>query len=89
MIPAGYMAKKLVAKPDQWVSLKHVSEIYSISGCISPAFPAEDHIEKLNAFWFTDSPDLIKQTPQENAIEQTNFQIFYYEIYEFEIQRHS
>jgi hypothetical protein len=37
MVPAGYMAKRVVARPD-WLPADSVSSIYSVSGCVSHDF---------------------------------------------------
>jgi len=37
MVPAGYMAKRVVARPD-WLPAERVSSIYSVSGCVSENF---------------------------------------------------
>ena len=37
MIPAGYMAKNVVSKPD-WLKANGVEDLYSVSGCISKDF---------------------------------------------------
>jgi len=44
MVPAGGMAKRVVARPD-WLHAERVSSIYSVSGCIS-----EDFADYIN-FW--------------------------------------
>jgi hypothetical protein len=40
MIPAGYMAKRVVVLPE-WLPADRVSSIYSVSGCISQNFAAD------------------------------------------------
>ena len=37
MVPAGYMAKRVVGRPD-WLTTERVSGIYSVSGCVSENF---------------------------------------------------
>jgi hypothetical protein len=37
MIPTGYMAKRVVSKPD-WLNANGVEDIYSVSRCLSKGF---------------------------------------------------
>jgi len=59
MIPAGYMAKTIASQPEG-LSLDHVGDIYSVSGCISSFFT--DYIDywKHNGYWFFDSIDVLQ-----------------------------
>ena len=57
MFPAGYMAKRVAARPD-WLPAARVSSIYSVSGCISKDFTDYIKFWKHNGYWLFDSPDL-------------------------------
>lgn len=56
MIPAGYMAKRVVRKPD-WLTTNRVEDIYSVSGCISKDFADYITFWKHNGYWLFDSSD--------------------------------
>src|ERR1700722_11590229 len=83
MIPAGYMAKRVCAKPD-WLPANQVSDIYSVSGCVSGTF--DDYIDywKHNGFWLFDSPKIIQNIAPENSTDLAGTTLFYYEVYEKE-----
>jgi hypothetical protein len=83
MIPAGYMAKRVIKKPD-WLRTTQVIDIYSISGCMCEDFA--DYIEywKHNGFWLFDSPEVIKAVAQENSIDLAGTSLFFYEVHEME-----
>jgi hypothetical protein len=80
MLPAGYMAKRVVRKPD-WLKASGVEDIYSVSGCISKGFA--DHITfwKHNGYWLFDSPEVIEQVAREQSIDLAGTTMFYYEVY--------
>lgn len=59
MIPAGYMAKKVVNKPD-WLKANGVDDINSVSGCLSKDFADYITFWKHNGYWFFDLPELIE-----------------------------
>jgi hypothetical protein len=50
MTPAGYLAKRVCMKPD-WLRAPQVTDIYSVSGCVSEVF--DDYVDywKHNGFW--------------------------------------
>jgi len=50
MIPAGYMAKMVVGKPD-WVTAGNVLDIYSISNHASRDFADYINFWKHNGYW--------------------------------------
>jgi hypothetical protein len=83
MIPAGYMAKRIMNRPEGYLSIDIV-DIYSVSGCISEDFA--DYVEfwKHNGYWFFDSPKIIQEIAKEHAIDLTGTKLFYYEVYNLE-----
>jgi len=83
MIPVGYMAKKIVAKPS-WLKTDQVSDIYSVSGCTSHEFADYFNLWKHNGYWFFDSPDIIREVAKEHTISLDDTKLFYYEVYEFQ-----
>ena len=82
MVPAGYMAKRVVARPD-WLRAERVSSIYSVSGCISKNF-TDDYFTfwKHNGYWLFDSPEVIIGIARENGIDLAETVLFFYEVYE-------
>ena len=58
MVPAGYMAKRVVARPD-WLPAERVSSIYSVSGCVSETFADYINFWKHNGYWLFNSPEVI------------------------------
>ncbi len=83
MIPAGYMAKRVVQKPE-WIKADGVFDIYSVSNCVSDTFTDYINYWKHNGYWFFNSPKLIELVAKENEIDLTGTKIFYYEIFEFQ-----
>jgi hypothetical protein len=83
MIPAGYMAKLIVPKPD-WLKSNVVKQIYSVSGCISENFTDFMNYWKHNKYYFYDSPDKIKQLSTEHDIDISKCEFLYYELFEKE-----
>lgn len=85
MLPAGYMAKRVVKKPD-WLKTNGVHNIYSVSGCISKDFADYINFWQHNGYWLFDSPEIIEQVAREHSIDLAGTTMFYYEVYEQEFQ---
>lgn len=83
MIPAGYMAKRVMSNPD-WLKAYRVEDIYSVSGCISKNFADYITFWKHNDFWLFDSPQVIEQVAGEHSIDLAGTTMFYYEVFEQE-----
>jgi len=83
MVPAGYMAKRVVARPD-WLLAERVSSIYSVSGCMSHDFA--DYVEfwQHNGYWLFDSPDIIIDVARIKNIDVAETVLFFYEVYELQ-----
>src|SRR3569832_2263769 len=83
MIPVGYMAKRVAARPDAF-PVGTVTEIHSVSGCISRPF--SDYIKYWahNGYWFFDSPDRIRELGSREGMDLTGQTFFYYEVFEHE-----
>ena len=81
MIPAGFMAKKVCDTP-VWLKAGAVSDIYSVSNCVSEAFC--DYVKqwKHNGFWLFDSPAVIREVAAAESIDLSTHRFFYYEVYE-------
>jgi hypothetical protein len=83
MIPVGYMAKRVYKRPD-WLKASQVSDIYSVSNCISENFADYINYWKHNGYWFFDSPDIIQNIAKENSLQLEGTALFYYEAHEVE-----
>lgn len=83
MIPAGYMAKRVVSRPE-WVKASHVTNIYSVSGCISENFADYVPFWKHNGYWLFDSVEVIRAVAADRAIDLSGCMFFYYEVSELE-----
>ncbi len=88
MIPVGYMAKRVIRKPD-WLPAPHVIDIYSVSNCQSENFSDYIPYWKHNGYWFFDSPEIIKGVATEHSIPLAGTSLFYYEVYEMEFDGES
>ena len=85
MRPLGYLYKRVAARPD-WIKARHVSDIYSLSGCVSGNFADYINYWKHNGFWLFDSPKVIESLATEHSISLEGLKLFYYEAHvkEFE-----
>ncbi|MBH0198818.1 MAG: hypothetical protein HP497_05260 [Nitrospira sp.] len=83
MIAAGYMAKRVVRRPD-WLKAGRIKDIYSVSGCISKDFADYIKFWKHNGYWLFDLPEVIGQVAREHSIDLVGTTMFYYEVYEQE-----
>ena len=83
MIPAGYMAKRVVAKPD-WLPAERVSSIYSVSGCMSENFADYIKFWRHNGFWLFNSPETIIEIAREHGIDVGDTVLFFYEVHELQ-----
>lgn len=83
MIPVGYMAKRVKARPE-WIRATGVADIYSVSGCVSQDFAEYINFWKHNGYWFFDSPQVIVELAHKNSIDLTGTKLFFYEAYERE-----
>jgi hypothetical protein len=83
MIPVGYMAKRVIARPE-WGHVPGVTDIYSVSGCVSENFADYINFWKHNGYWFFDSPQIIAELARHNSIDLAGTELFFYEVYESE-----
>ena len=83
MIPAGYMAKRVVARPD-WLPAERVSLIYSVSGCVSKNFADYINFWKHNGYWLFNSPQVIIDVARENNVDLADTTLFFYEVHELQ-----
>ena len=83
MIPIGYMAKHVVSRPN-WLKVERVSDIYSVSNCLSDDFADYINYWQHNGYWLFDSPEIIQQITIDHSLDLKNTRLFYYEVYELE-----
>lgn len=83
MMPVGYMAKQVSAKPD-WLKAPQVKDIYSVSNCVSEDFADYVSWWRHNGYWLFDTPEVIRAAAKENSIQVQATSLFYYEAYEVE-----
>jgi hypothetical protein len=83
MLPAGYMAKQVSTRPD-WINNSAVTDIYSVSSCISNAFTDYFSFGRFNGYWLFDRPDVIHELAQQASTDLFGMKMFYYEIYDQE-----
>lgn len=88
MQPAGYMAKFVEKRPD-WLACPHISEIFSVSNCISDDFCDYINFWKHNGYWFFDSPALICEVAAKAGVDLEGSTLFYYEAHELEFDQES
>lgn len=86
MIPVGYMAKKVISRPE-WLSNEAVDDLYSVSNCGSDAFADYIKFWKHNGYWFFNSPSIVKEVAASASIDLTGITMFYYEMYEKQFDR--
>ena len=83
MVPAGYMAKHVSSRPE-WLKAERVSDIYSVSNCMSAEFADYINYWQHNGYWFFDLPEIIRQLAKEHSLDLTDTRLFYYEVHELE-----
>ena len=81
MIPAGYMLKKVAARPD-WLAATDVEDICSVSNCVSEDFDEYIKYWKHNGYWLFNSPADIEALCQSEGIDTSKMTLFYYEVFE-------
>jgi len=81
MIPVGYMAKRISARP-QWLNAGRVHDLYSVSNCISKDFTDYIGHWKHNGYWFFDTPATIRDLAKDNGIDLIGTTLFFYEAHD-------
>ena len=87
MIPVGYMAKKVSGRPD-WLKAEQVSDIYSVSGCISEDFDDYINYWQHNGYWLFNAPQIIDQLAATHHLDIGDTCLFFYEAYELQYDQH-
>lgn len=83
MIPLGYLYKQVAARPE-WLDAPQVTDIYSVSGCVSEDFADYIRYWKHNGYWLFDSPEIISEIAKEASLSLVGQKLFYYESYELQ-----
>ena len=83
MRPIGYLYKRVAAAPE-WLKAPHVSDIYSLSGCVSEAVGSHLEPWRQNGYGLFDSPAHIHALAAEHGLSLAGARLFYYEAYELE-----
>jgi hypothetical protein len=83
MIPVGFMYKKVAVRPD-WLEAEAVTDIYSLSSCVSKDFAHYINYWKHNGYWLFNSPQVIREIATEHGIELSGTTLLYYGAYEYE-----
>lgn len=80
MIALGYMAKRIVERPD-WLDVPSVRDVYAVSDCISPDFTDYITFWAHNGFWFFDKPSRITSLCSQHGIALDDLTFVYYEAH--------
>ena len=83
LVPAGYMAKRVIARPG-WLDAERVESIYSVSGCVSETFTDYIPFWKHNGYWMFDSPEPVMEIAREAKVDLAGTTLFFYEVHELE-----
>lgn len=83
MIPIGYMAKRIVARPE-CMDAPAVVDIYSLSNHMNDDFCDYVNFWKHNGYWLFDSPSLIVEVADEAEVSLKDCKMLYFEAYEFQ-----
>lgn len=83
MRPLGYMYKRVAVRPE-WIKAPAISDIYSLSRCVSPFFTDYINYWKHNGYWLFNSPQDMKALAEEHSISLEGMKLFYYEAHEEE-----
>lgn len=78
-IPVGYLYKKIMQKPDEVTAC--IDDIYSVSGCMSEDFADYINYWLHNGYWLFDSPQIMQQIADQETLDLSTMQLFYYEAY--------
>ncbi len=77
------MAKHVAACPD-WLKANRITDVYSVSNCISDDFSDFINYWKHNGYWLFNSPEAILGVAEEHSLDLTDTALFFYEVYELE-----
>jgi hypothetical protein len=75
---------KCVAKNPERLKAPQVTDIFSVSNCVSENFADYINYWKHNGYWLFDSPEVIQTLARDNTIDLEGTALFYYEAHEQE-----
>jgi hypothetical protein len=81
MIPAGYMAKKVIAVPDG-LQVGAAKDLYSVSECIAGSFCNWIVHWRHNGYWFFNSVVAVREIAAGEGIDLADFMTFYYRVFD-------
>lgn len=82
MIPVGYMFKMVSRRPEWLKTRASVSDIYSVSGCVSQNFTDYIKYWKHNGWWLFDSPAVMKDIARAEHLDLSRMTLFFYEAFD-------
>jgi hypothetical protein len=82
MIFAGYMFKMVSRRPDWLKTMASVSDIYSVSGCVSGNFADYIKYWKHNGWWLFDSPAAMQDLAKAENLDLSGMTLFFYEVFD-------
>jgi hypothetical protein len=77
------MAKRVAARPE-WLRAERVTDVYSVSRCISDGFADYVGSWRHSGYWLFDSPEVIRQLARDHALDLAGTALFFYEVHELE-----
>ena len=83
MRPIGYMYKRVAIAP-QWLNAPHISDVYSLSSCVSHNFADYINYWRHNGYWLFNSPASIRALAAEHSISLEGLKLFYYEAHDLQ-----
>lgn len=83
LIPAGYMAKRVMRRPE-WLRADAVVDVHSLSGCMSANFAGVPFGWRQNGYWLFNSPRDIVALAREEGTDLSGMSLFYYEVHALE-----
>ncbi len=82
MRPIGYLYKRVFVAPE--FGVPHVTDVYSLSTCLSEDFADYLPFGRHNEYCLFDSPSAIEAMAREHAIPLDGLKLFYYEAHELQ-----
>ncbi|MBT8114029.1 MAG: hypothetical protein KJP04_01520 [Arenicella sp.] len=77
------MYKSISHRPDG-LNAVNITDIYSVSDCISKDFTDWVNFWKHNGYWFFDRPDIMQSLAEDNKLSLSDMKLFFYFTYEYE-----
>jgi hypothetical protein len=84
LIPAGYLYKHVMPRPDWIPAESGIADIHSLSDCISENFCEYIEFWKHNGYWLFDDPATMEEIAKQSGTALSGMTLFYYEAYPLE-----